>query len=81
MWGVAQLVMRHVEKRYVQSPSISVQPFPALTAAFILALAYREAENFTSLTKVYSPLNQIGLRFGQDRRSGADLSLPCSLAD
>ncbi len=38
-------------------------------------------ENFTSLTKVYSPLNQIGFRFGQDRRSGADFSLPGPRAD
>jgi hypothetical protein len=34
MWGVSQLVMYHVEKRYVQSHSISVKRFPALAAAF-----------------------------------------------
>jgi hypothetical protein len=44
MWGVAQLVMRHVEKRYVQSPSISVQGFQALAAAFILVLSFCCAE-------------------------------------
>ena len=45
MWGVAQLVMRHVEKRYDQSPSISVQRFPALAAAFILAMSFCCAED------------------------------------
>src|SRR5262249_44855669 len=32
-----------------------------------LAESERAAENFTSLTNVYSPLNQIGFRFGQDK--------------
>ena len=45
MWGVAQLVMRHVEKRYVQSPSISVRRFTGLTAAFSPALSFCCAED------------------------------------
>src|SRR5262245_52627348 len=40
MWGVAQLIIPYVEKRYVQSPSISVQRFQALAAAFSLALSF-----------------------------------------
>jgi len=45
MWGVAQLVMRHVEKRYVQSPSISVRRFTGLAAAFSPDLSFCCAED------------------------------------